>query len=261
MLAKARHEAIMNILLARKVIKMSEIAEEFGVSMETARRDLIDLEDQDLVTRISGGAMLKPHPMELPAFPRTAVSYSEKIAIARKAASLIEEYDSIFLDVGSTIYELANCLKDFHHLTIYTSSLMVINALMFSDNRIIVLGGELHAQEQHMLGLDTSRCMERYFVDKAFSSCMGITLEFGATDLTQRTGFERTVVARHSKELFLLADSSKWGHNSTAISYTMDQLQSFVVDSNLPEDTIAALRARGKTVYVAPMVLPDEEES
>ena len=259
MLAKTRHEAIMNILFKRKVIKMSEIAEEFGVSMETARRDLVALQDQDLVTRISGGAMINPHPMELPPYSRSALSYAEKIAIAKKAATLIEEYDSVFLDVGSTIYELALRLKDFHHLTVYTSSLMVIKALMFSDNRIIVLGGELRSQEQNMSGIDTSRCLSRYFFDKAFSSCMGMTLEFGASDLT--TGIDRNIVASHAKHLFMLADSSKWGHNSNAVSYTMDQLQSFVVDSHLPEATIEALRAKGKTVYVAPVDLKDDEES
>ncbi len=258
MLAKARHEAIMNILLKRRIIKISEIAEEFGVSMETARRDLAALQEQELVTRISGGAMINPHPIELPRYSRSAFNYAEKIAIAKKAVTLIEEYDSIFLDVGSTVYELACRLGDFHHLTIYTNSLMVINALMFSDNRIIVLGGELRAQEQNIVGSDTSRCLERYFVDKAFSSCMGITLEFGASDLT--TGLDRTVVARHARKLYMLADSSKWGHNSNAVSYTMDQLQTFVVDSHLSSATIEALRLRGKTVHVAPVDMRDDEE-
>ena len=255
MTANERQQAILGILQEKDIIRVSEIMHTFDVSIETARRDLISLQDSGLATRINGGALLNHKPA--PKLDRMQTSFSEKNAIARAAAGIVHNGEIIFLDGGTTLQLMAHNLKNHHSLTVVTHSLMVLEELRDTDNEIIMLGGQLHEGEQVFYGVDTELMLDRYYVDKAFFSCMGITFKDGMTDLPDI--INRDFLADHADQMILLADSTKWGYRSRVRAGGLELVDTFVVDDHLPENMLSELYAVGKSVVVAHAKSESEE--
>ena len=256
MTARERQQAIIDILKKDDIIHISDIVRAFDVSIETARRDLITLQDGGLATRINGGAVLKHQ--QGPTSRRMQTSFAEKNAIAKAAAEMVYNGETILLDAGTTIQLMARELKQHHHLTVITHSLMVLEELRDTDNEIIMLGGILRPGEQVFYSLETERMFDRYYVDKSFFSCMGITFEDGLTDLTDT--FDRDLLRQHSEQMILLADSSKWGFRSRIKVGGLDLADAFVVDDHLDELMLAELYSLGKNVVVAHTENGSDEE-
>lgn len=250
MLAKDRHAAILNILHENNLIRIGEIAREFDVSQETARRDLEILQEQNLVKRIHGGAILNNGRYGAP--PGDAGKgyiQAEKIAIGKKAAGLVRNGETIFLDIGTTVLEMARNLKNHHDLTVITYSLTVVSELMNTKNNIIMLGGEVRGDEQFVYSTDTEQMFDRFFVDKAFFSCGGITFKDGVTDYG--VTMNRVNLASHASEMVLLADSGKFGRNARYKTCPLEIINTVVVDGNMDEQNLAELNSLGKRVIIA----------
>ena len=150
MLALERQSIIIEQLREKRVVKIAELAKQFGVATLTVRRDLDVLQDQKIVRRIYGGAVLAVDPEELSpnAFllaeegPENVV-YRRKQAIAKAAAELVQEGETLMMGTGTTIYEMSKYLRRFSNLTIITSNLSIINELFDTGNTIfvVVIGG------------------------------------------------------------------------------------------------------------------------
>ena len=146
MLAQERHALILDILREKKIIRISDIATQFGISNLTARRDLDALQAQQLIRRVHGGAVLLEQengrgPGQAPVRPRGRNAQREEIrAIGKLAASLIRDGDVVFLGTGTTVLEVARHMRRLSNLTVMTNSLAVINELADSGNTIYVLG-------------------------------------------------------------------------------------------------------------------------
>jgi DeoR family fructose operon transcriptional repressor len=249
MTANERLQAICGILKEKNIIRVSEIVHTFNVSIETARRDLISLQDSGLATRINGGAVMVHKSSPKRDLTQTT-SFAEKNAIAKAAADMVHNGETVFLDGGITLQLMARNLKEHRFLIVITHSLMVLEELRDTDNEVIVLGGKLHDEEQILLSTDTEAMLDRYFVDKAFFSCMGITFQDGLTDLPEI--INRSFLANHTEQMILLADSTKWGYRSRVKSGSLDMVDIFVVDDHIPKEMLSKLQTMGKNVVVAP---------
>jgi DeoR/GlpR family transcriptional regulator of sugar metabolism len=250
MLAKDRHAAILNILCENNLIRIGEIAKEFDVSQETARRDLEILQEQNLVKRIHGGAILNTTRYNAPpADAGKGYIQAEKIAIGKKAAGMVRNGETIFLDIGTTVLEMARNLKNHHDLTIITYSLTVVNELMTTKNNIIMLGGEVMGDEQFVYSTDTEQMFDRFFVDKVFFSCGGVTFKDGVTDYG--ITMNRVTLAAHASEMVLLADSGKFGRNARYKTCPLDIINTIVVDSKIDEQNIVELENLEKRIIIA----------
>ena len=259
MLARERHAAIEEIVRTNNIILIGEIAERFDVSLETARRDLEALQDQGIVRRIHGGAVLfSPSKSESVSAPAAKVnSYSEKKAIGALAASLVRPGETIFLGTGTTVLEMARRLKDLNHLTVVTNSIMVVNALINSHVELIVLGGTLQNNAQIIYSHTTEQALENYYVDKAFISCGGIT-EKGVTDYGDV--LDRRNLAAHTQEMILLADSGKFGVNAKFKVCSTDIIDKIIVDTNAESQYLTRLRKQNIEVLLAPVSVQNSDE-
>lgn len=259
MLAKERHAIIMEELKRNKIIKITDIVRQFDVSNETARRDLEALQDQKLIKRIYGGAVLDTA-TSFDSFltPRASLSQSEKSAIGKAAADLISEGDTIILDIGTTTLEIARNIKNMRNITVLTNSLAILNELAASDYNVYCLGGRINADELSMSGDLTANALRNFFVDKAFIGAGGITFSEGVSDYNSEEATVRRTVIQRANKVVLVADSGKFGSNAFAFVCPIENIDTIVSDENLSESYVSGIRERKIELILAK---PDEAPS
>ena len=256
MLAQERQKRILDKLFSQRTIKISDIAEEFGVSNLTARRDLDALQEQDLVRRVYGGAILTTASENASAFlspQKEHESKTEKEAIGKLAASLIEDGDTVYFGTGTTCLEIAKNVRQMSDLTIITSSLSIINELANSKNTIYVLGGILDTYEWKIIGSSTLEMLDRFCPDKAFISCDGITLEHGVTAYHQYGAVSGSLIVKNSAKSFLAAKSRKFGLNALNKVCPLSDLYAVITDDRLPQEQREEMEKAGVRMFYAEM--------
>ena len=184
MLAPERQNEILNMLTQRGgVVKMTEIAKKFGVSNETIRRDLDFLQDQQLIRRVYGGAILAEQ--QSTSSNRAVFSAArakgqqERAAIGRLAAQQVHENETLLMGTGTTVLEVAKNLKHLRHLTILTNSLLVAQELSDTNFDIFLLGGKLDCNEMFTAGEIGLSALRGFFVDKTIIGAAKKYLEAG----------------------------------------------------------------------------------
>jgi DeoR family fructose operon transcriptional repressor len=181
--AEERHAQILLLLQEKSKIRVTELCDIFSVSPATIRNDLRDLEKSGKLKRTHGGAI----PMEKAAFePTTMVKNVENIEIKQKlaayAANLIEEGDTIALDAGTTMMELAKCLCDRKSITVLTNDIRI--AMYLEQNTkatILLIGGILRHGLDCTVGPIAISSISSLNVDKAFMGANAFSLEKGFT--------------------------------------------------------------------------------
>ena len=257
MLARERHSIIMETLRRNRIIKISDIVKQFDVSNETARRDLETLQDQQLVKRIYGGAVLSEPKTGFDQFasPRYSQSHAEKAAIGRAAAAMISEGDTIILDIGTTTLEIARNIKNMSTLTVLTNSLALLNELAGTSLDLFVLGGRLNTDELSMYGDLTESALKNFFVDMAFIGAGGVTFDGGVFDYNSGEALTRRVVIQRASKVILVSDSNKFGSTAFAVVCPLEEIDTIVTDSNLPDEYINGIKERK-----IKLILVDSEE-
>ena len=180
MLAKDRRNEILKTLRTNGgIIKMTDIINTYGVSHETARRDIEALQDIGYVKRIHGGALLnsKMRTVDFSISTDTDEGADERECIGKVAATLINEGETVLLANGTTVLEVARHLKRFHNLTIITNSLPVVTELIDTNFSIFVLGGKIDNNELNMSGHLGVLALQNIYADKAFIGAGGVTIE------------------------------------------------------------------------------------
>ncbi len=253
MLAKERHAIIMELLYKDKIVKISDITQQFHVSNETARRDLEALQDLNLVKRVYGGAILveesDPHsPQHADSIslhlPRAHQRRGQKASIGKAAAALIHPGETVILDIGTTTLEIARHLKDLSGVTVLTNSLPIMNELAGSKVTVYCLGGKLNSDELSMHGTITLNALSQFFVDRVFISAGGVTPEGGISDYNSEEALVRQTLLRRTNQAVLVADSSKFGINAFAYVCDFDDIDVVISDENLPPQFRNALEHR-----------------
>jgi DeoR/GlpR family transcriptional regulator of sugar metabolism len=212
-----RHKLIMNLLRERQRATVDEIAEALKASKPTVRRDLAFLEETNMIRRTHGGALINDYdPLQIYDIAETfKKNIVEKEKIAAQAAGVIQEDDIVAFGTGSTIALLAEAVRTIKKVTIITNSIPVINRLCGNkDITVICTGGEFDSRIMGFNGTFTRRQIREFRFDKFFVSCQGYTPEDGSTDLYIEEGESKRAFVERSKEVILLADSSKYGRRS-----------------------------------------------
>jgi DeoR/GlpR family transcriptional regulator of sugar metabolism len=253
MLHERRNEIIMKIRKQR-TIKVSDLMDEFKVSIETIRRDLEYLEKKGCLRRVYGGAVLHGLYGEEPEYEnREIINYPQKQAIGKKAAEFINDGDTLFIDVGTTIMEVVKQLRDKKNLTVITNATLIAHELINHEGcRVILLGGELRRGELSVSGFMSDTNIKNFFATKTLLGIGGITLETGVTDYDMHEASTRRLMVERSDEVIAVADYSKFG--VTAMNYVcpVEKIHILVTDWTTPPKVIADYRSRGLTVYTAP---------
>ncbi len=175
----------------------------------------------------------------------------KKERIAKFAASLIQNDESLFIDGGSTNQILAPMIKDLRNMLFVTNSPDIADILIENEeNRIIQIGGELTRDTHLTIGPDAEDNIKKYYVDKCITSVSGIDPEVGCyAAIPSEASMKRTLVM-HARETILLVDSSKFNRKAFCLAFDISNITAVVTDSDTPRDDIEQLRSRNINVYV-----------
>lgn len=208
MYQEERLRGIVEYLQQHKRISVQEICDRFGVSRDTARRDLVKLDEQGAILRTRGGA-LSPDKDVKSYRERLQSAAGEKEAIGRRAAALVRDGEHLILDASTTVQAVAAVLTA-KNVTVVTNSIDIASVLADRpDVTVHLLGGKLHPKHRYVYGAETVAMLENYRVDKAFLGASGITPE-GVFYPDEEDGYVIRESIRCAGQVIVLADATKF---------------------------------------------------
>ncbi len=252
-----RIRQIMTILLKEKKVMAKDLAERFDVSLESIRRDLSQLELQGAVRKFYGGAALVEELLpdgEAEIFQvRLTERGAEKQAIARAAAALIRDGETVYLDSGTTAASLTPYLKERAGLTVITRSLRIAAQLGMCENlTVYCLGGAVKVDTLTNTGFMAQECLNFFsHIDIAVLSGDGLVPQQGVVDFgMENLAFKRSLVER-SGRVAVVIDSSKFGRTAHCLTCPTKRITTLVTDGDVNSKAVETLRVQGVEVIVA----------
>jgi DeoR/GlpR family transcriptional regulator of sugar metabolism len=237
MTATQRRTQIVELLKGRGYVNAAELSELFSVDGSTIRRDLSFLERTGRVIRTHGGLLPAQDASEgdTPYSVRRNLNMQEKTAIALAALNEIEDGQSMILDNGSTVFQLALALRARKNITVITNDLMT--AMQLSQHPSITLhvaGGVMLHNVYTLVGPDTTKKFEHMHVDWAFLGAEGVHFDSGVTNInTVEIPVKQAMIAAAERTI-VLADSSKIGYRALSYVCGLDAIDHVITDDRRP---------------------------
>ena len=253
MLSEERRQKILDLLDSQGSVEITDLVNRFNVVEMTVRRDFDLLERKGLLRRVHGGAVSdRGRSYEPPFLTRTIAHEMEKVRIGKAAANLVNNGESITLDVGTTTLEVARHLTDKQNLTIITPCFQIANILVEHPGiRLILTGGILRPGELSMVGHLAERCFRDFFVDKLFLGAAGIDFETGLTEYNLEDTLVKQAMIRSAKEVILVADSSKFNKIAFTAIGPLKSINRVVTDSSIHPAIVNHLKRENIEVILA----------
>ena len=251
MLVEERRNHLLELVRVRRFASLPELAEQLEVSESTIRRDLDQLEKQGAARRIHGGVLYTGVSPKLPHFDaQQPAEWDKKKSIAAAAQRLIEDGDTILLDGGSTTYELARLLVG-RPLHVVTTSLPVAN-LFASDagSDLVLIGGNICPRSGVARGPYADRMLSMVKVRKTIFSVAGVCDDGFFNNDLMLVETERAMM-RAAAEVIVVADSTKFGHQSLTHLCPLSAVHQLVVDDGITTEWREKVRAAGVDLIVA----------
>lgn len=255
MFIEERHQEISEIIKTNGKITISEITEKYGISDESARRDLRLLEQKGICKRTHGGAIItrqigfkKPAGCTCKDITEIKSNYLE---IAKKAVSMIKENDVVFIMAASVGYLMVQNIPDNLHVRVVTNSIILAEELRTKENiSTILLGGEMN-NKGNLYDSFAIEMIKKLRFDKCFITSACISSEFGLSiQKSQAIGFWNAVLDS-SKISVGLYPTEKIGFDSIVSICPVERLDYLITDWNIAEDEeITAIEEKGVEVIV-----------
>ncbi|WP_010235163.1 DeoR/GlpR family DNA-binding transcription regulator [Clostridium arbusti] len=241
MFALERREKIYDYILRHKNVTVLELSQRLDVSEVTIRKDLGFLESQQLIDRTFGGAIIKSNIIrEKSYFEKEKSMMDEKYLIGKKASEFVKANSTIILDAGTTIMEMAKCIKSIENLKVITNDLKVgVFLSNFPNIDVTLLGGKVSMKSKQCTGIETCREVEKYNVDACFLGCDAFDMENGFMSTNVEKMYLKNSFINVSKKSFLLTSSDKYQKKSMVKVQPFKMLTGIIVDrhsKNLIED-------------------------
>ena len=244
---RERRQQILNEILEQGYVKVSILADRFSVTQTTIRKDLNALEKQGLLHRSYGSAVASSAPVkDISLDKKKMINYDAKLRIARTAASLVQENDSILLASGSTIAVFADNLKPKGRINVVTTAVNISSLLGENDSiSVMQVGGMLYSNTLSVYGSDAIQTVRGIFCSKLFFGIDGMGLSHGVTCATREEAELTQEMMRSSAQKIVLCDSSKLGKRGFAHIADISDIDIIITDSGFPEESRVQFEAAG----------------
>ena len=248
-----RQREIVGLTLQSGRVEVAELADRFGVTTETIRRDLSDLQRQRVVRRVHGGAI----PWETGGFEpllsvRTDQHDAEKRRLAQLAVQELPDSGAIIIDSGSTLTRFAEVLPRHCELRVVTNSLLTAQVLTEHETAdVIVIGGKLRKNTLAMVDADAIAAIEPLLVDTLFISSDGLSPTNGLTTPYREEAALKQAMIRAARRVVALVDHSKVGQDQFVRFADWSDVDVLVTNTEVDPRIIATIESLGTTVLLA----------
>jgi len=244
-----RRHTIIHELNKVGEVSVEQLAHKFSTSEVTIRKDLAVLETSGLLLRRYGGAISLPQ--EITEVKNNNLS-KQKLAIAKKAASLIPDHYRIIIDSGRTTSAIVPVLDNKKGLVVMTNSLFIANQLQNLENEptLLMTGGTWDANSEAFQGQIAEHVLRSYDFDQLFIGADGIDLNRGTTTFNELLGLSR-VMAEVSREVIVMVESEKFARKIPNLELTWQQVDKLITDKNLSAANKQQLIEYGVDVILA----------
>jgi DeoR family transcriptional regulator, aga operon transcriptional repressor len=251
----SRRERIVSMLREHNSVQIPALADLFGVSTQTLRKDLNFLDAKGVCTRSPGGALLRLgalSPTEEAVDVKRRRFADEKVRIGRAAAGLIAAGESVLLDSGTTTLQVARHLNSADPLVVVTNDVGIMNELAARELvQLVFLGGTLRRKNLSFYGTQTERALEGLHVDKLFLAADGFHTEKGITTHFEPEALLNRLMCRAASEIILVADSSKFGRICLHKILEPQGIARVITDEGIADETRDELARIGVEVVIA----------
>ncbi|WP_413477955.1 DeoR/GlpR family DNA-binding transcription regulator [Vibrio hibernica] len=241
-----RHE-IVHLLVEKGEVSVDELALTFETSEVTIRKDLSALETSGQLLRRHGGAILLPK--EVTDSVATEVTSKQKEALAKAALTLIQDYNRIVIDYGTTTGALIPLLGSKRGLVVMTNSLALANSINELENEptLIMTGGTWDTNSESFQGKVAESVLRSYDFDQLFIGADGLDLERGTTTFNELIGLSQ-VMAEVSREVIVMIESEKIHRKMPNLELGWEGINILVTDNQLSDQDMAIIESKNVRV-------------
>lgn len=251
MLAIERKHKILDLIVRDRKVVVTDLSQQFGVTEETVRRDLNQLERDGLLSRTHGGAIARKGEAEdLPYRTRHLTNIEAKRAISAKVADLVRDGQSVMMDSSSTAYEALGALKTHRDLTLITNSVRILSDPDLTSHTIMSVGGELRRRSMTFVGPLASQAISQFNADVALISCKALSLKSGIMETNVQDAEVKRAFIDSAQRVCLLVDGDKFDQTALITIGGFEPIDIVVTDRRPPDVWITAFEAANvKLVY------------
>jgi DeoR family ulaG and ulaABCDEF operon transcriptional repressor len=255
MLNDKRRQRLLKLLAEHQSATVQQMVEWLSASEATVRRDICWLAQRKLLTRTRGGAeALAPRdrasPLASESFHANIHCFTaRKRAIARHAASMCMDGETIIINGGSTTFMMAEYLAARRLKVITNSFLMAQRLLASSENKVIVPGGKVYREQNVILSPFDNDITQHHYAGRMFMSVHGLS-QHGLMESDPLLIQAETHLIAQAEELVVLADSSKFARTSGLLLCGLERVSCVITDSGAPEQSVRLLEQRGVSVVI-----------
>lgn len=211
---KEREKNILEMLLKKKRVTVKELSSALYISEPSVRRDLADLEKQNLIKRIHGGAVLEETSVsknKIPFIIREYEQSSAKTIIAQKAADYVKDNDIVFLDASTSAFRVIPFLLSKDNITVVTNGVRALTSLADFNINTISTGGRLVNSCLALVGDEAYKTIDSINANIAFFSCRGLSDDGYLTDISPEEDYVRQRMIKNAEYAYLLCAADKFG--------------------------------------------------
>ncbi|WP_022834801.1 DeoR/GlpR family DNA-binding transcription regulator [Salisaeta longa] len=247
-----RHDFILKRLKNEGYVKVAALSEALHVSKVTIRKDLRELEDQNLLHRTYGGANLRaPYVGERPLGEKATEFADEKARIGETAAALVSARDSIIIGSGTTTLQVARHLPETNELTVITNAMNVARLIAQRKGiEILMLGGIVRHNAESTVGRHAEEMLTGYTCDTMFMGVDGFDVEYGLTTTNALEASLNQAMMHTAQRTVVVTDASKFGRRGFRRICGLNHIHRVITDDAVEPRVVDALEGQGITVDV-----------
>jgi DeoR family transcriptional regulator of aga operon len=251
-----RRSFILRQLEKDNQVNVSALSRQFKVSEVTIRKDLKHLEKKNILIRSRGGAMKQSLiNIDLSIYDRRKQNIKLKEVIGTAAANLVINGETILIDTGTTMMEMAKHLPKKIDITVITNSVDITFRLAEYPNiRVIMPGGILRRNSLALVGEQAAESLRNFYCDKYFLSADGVDVERGMLTTNIEEASLARINIKNSKQVFALIDSSKFHNKGITTIAPLSEIDTIITDNGIPADILQEIRGLGVNVLIADII-------
>ena len=231
MFLSGRQAEILEIAKVEGRVQVDDLAQRFGVTPQTIRKDLNDLCEGRALTRIHGGAIFPSGTENVRYEARRSIAATEKYAIGRAAAGLIPNNASLFINIGTTTEAVGEALRNHHELMVITNNINVANRLrILPAIEVVIAGGVVRGSDGGIVGEAAVDFIRQFKVDYAVIGASAIDEDGALLDFDFREVKVAQAIIANARHVILVADSTKFERTAPVRIGHISQVNTFITD-------------------------------